>query len=97
MANNAYLDTICTPYGFRCLETRRFTAYCTRLLFLPGLTGCSAESGIIVFRSLMLCPLNSNRVKDGVIVCEIGIRVRDAELVTTVFSKFSSAFNRKLL
>lgn len=79
LANNAYLDTICTPFGFRCLEIKRFTAYCTRLLFPPDLTDCSVESGLFVFITLLLYPLNDIRVKDEVIVCEKGIRVRDAE------------------
>lgn len=65
MANDAYFDTSCTPFGFRCLETKRFVAYCTRLLFLPGLTDCPVESDLFVFKALLLCHLKSNRVKDG--------------------------------
>lgn len=57
----------------------------------------SVQSGFFVFTSEIEKLIKSNRVKDGVIVCEIGIRVRDAKRVTSVFSKFSFVFNRILL
>lgn len=78
MANNAYLDTICTPQRLtKALETKRFSASCTRLLFLLDLMDYSVQSGFFVFTSEIEKLIKSNRVKDGVIVCEMGIRVRD--------------------
>ena len=76
LANNANLDTICTPEQFGNLEIKCFTAYCTRLLFPPDLTACSVEPGLFVFITLLLSPLNDIRVKDEVIVCKMFIRVR---------------------
>lgn len=77
LANNTNMDTRCTPFGFRCLEIKCFTAYCTRLLCLPGLTVSSVELVLFVFITLLLYPLNSIRVNDEVIVCKMFIRVRD--------------------
>lgn len=37
----------------------------------------SVQSGFFVFTSEIEKLIKSNRVKDGVIVCEMGIRVRD--------------------
>lgn len=61
----------------KALETKRFSASCTRLLFLLDLMDYSVQSGFFVFTSEIEKLIKSNRVKDGVIVCEMGIRVRD--------------------
>lgn len=54
----------------KALSTKRFMVYCTRLLFPVGLTDSSVESSLFVFKALLLCPLNSIRVKEEVIVRE---------------------------
>ena len=78
LANNDNMDTNCTPpKQYRSLEVKRFSTSCTRILFLPGLTDSSVELGLFIFKALLLCPLNSIRVKGGLIVCEMGIRVQD--------------------
>lgn len=41
---------------------------------------CSVQSGFFVFASEIKKIIKSNRVKDGVIVCKIGNRVRDARI-----------------
>lgn len=41
---------------------------------------CSVQSGFFVFASEIIKLIKSNCVKDVVIVCEIGIRVRYADL-----------------
>ena len=61
----------------KALETKRFSASCTRLSFLLGLRDCPVRSGFFVFEDEMKKIIKSNRVQDVVIVCEIGIRVRD--------------------
>ena len=61
----------------KALGTKRFSAFCTRLLYLPDWMVCSVRSGFFVFTSEIEKLIKSNRVKDGVIVCEIGIRVRN--------------------
>jgi len=61
----------------KAFETRRFSATCTRLLFLLDLMACAIQLDFLVFASEIEKLMKSNRVKDGVIVCEIGIRVRD--------------------
>mgnify|MGYP004479259321 CR=1 FL=1 len=61
----------------KALSTKRFMVYCTRLLFSVGLTDSSVESDSFVAKALLLCPLNSIRVKEEVIVCEMSNRVRE--------------------
>ena len=52
--------------------------YCTRLLFLFSLTDSFVESDSFVAKTLLLRPLNGIRVKEEVIVCEMGNRVCEA-------------------
>lgn len=68
-------------------------AFCGLLhtIIIPArLDGLLRSVGLFVFTSEIEKLIKSNRVKDGVIVCEIGIRVRDAKRVTSVFQSFPS-------